>query len=256
MPPTAEPAHDRPSQGVPVNAIPALERPSAGWIDDREKVLISLARGVAILVFACIVPAGLLFQAHKSTSGMIEVLSSQSRMSAMLQALPPSVQALKSPADYALYTTVFVEMSNQSVMLNKQYLKTATIQIGFAICSIGLLMLLLGFSASGVSASVGNSGSPVYNLKIASGGVAIFVLGAGIAAAAGILKNEYTTVSMPNYLATSSHGRTGQDATHRDELAKEIAARASACFKNMPEEKAKELCTSQAASAVLSTLQR
>lgn len=83
-------------------------------------------------------------------------------------------------------------------MINKQVMKTSIINIGFAVMSIGLMLLVLGIESGGAEASAAVN-ELEFNLKTGSTGVAIFVVGAIMATLGGVLKNDYQTSQIPNY---------------------------------------------------------
>jgi hypothetical protein len=109
------------------------------------------------------------------------------------------MQRYESPNDYAMLLSTYLEASNQRVMLNKHRMKIAVINVGFAVICIGLLLLVLGVDAGGIEVSGSAKDVATVNLKVASSGVAVFVLGAGMSAAGGLLPNEYRTVSLPGF---------------------------------------------------------
>jgi hypothetical protein len=77
------------------------------------------------------------------------------------------------------------------------------------------LFIVLGIDAGGIELAGGVKESATINLKVASSGVAVFVLGASMAAAGGLLPNKYTTLGVPGYVAkahiSSMDGRSLQE---------------------------------------------
>ncbi|GGD00204.1 hypothetical protein GCM10011396_54650 [Undibacterium terreum] len=107
--------------------------------------------------------------------------------------------------DYLLYSLMQSEYANLKTMTNKQIMKVAVMHIGFAIISVGLMFIVLGINEGGVDGS-GESTGVKFNLKIGSTGVALFASGALMSGAAGLLINEYKTVSIPTYAGGATQG--------------------------------------------------
>lgn len=168
----------------------------------RHLAMIRHLRLGAVLIFGIIFPLALLsqaffavrsadFQANFDTIGIEK-------------SLPAQMVKLARPEDYTLYALVFVETSNRKVMLNKQMMKMAVIQIGFAVISVGMLLLLLGIDAGGIDLDGEHKAlGAKLNLKIASTGVVVFVIGATMAALGGLLINQYKTIDIPRFGGTT-----------------------------------------------------
>ncbi|GLS96525.1 hypothetical protein GCM10007918_38170 [Piscinibacter gummiphilus] len=136
--------------------------------------------------------------------------------------------------DYAMAALIFVETSNRAVMVSKQQMKLAVMHIGFAVISIGLMLIALGIDAGGIDVT-GQSPDSKYSvsLKVASTGVLVFVIGAGMATIGGIMKTEYQTLSTPSF----SDGESVPAANVDSKKARRLAAMPPAiewCRKNVP----------------------
>jgi len=113
--------------------------------------------------------------------------------------------------DYALFSLMFVEHGNQRTMINKQRTKTAVVNIGFAVLSIGMMLIILGFEGrkdQNMDAGVA-FGELKFNLKTGSAGIGIFVIGAMIATLGGVLKNDYQTSQIPQFEGTRNGDAAG-----------------------------------------------
>jgi hypothetical protein len=155
----------------------------------------------AILIFGIIFPLALLSQAFLAVRNAdfqaFETIGIE-------KSLPAQMAKLARPEDYTLYALVFVETSNRKVMLNKQMMKMAVIHIGFAVISVGMLLLLLGIDAGGMDLEGEHKAlGTKLNLKIASTGVVVFVVGATMAALGGLLINQYKTIDIPRFGGTT-----------------------------------------------------
>jgi len=197
---------------------------------------LKIARLLAFLVLGLALPTVLIFQAHESMGRMSEVASDGNDIATVLRSLPASVQNLRSQNDYALLSIAMVEASNQRTMLTKQRMKMSVMHIGFAVISLGLMMLVLGLEAGGVEVIGGPSQSLSLNLKTTSTAVTAIVLGAAMSAAGALMPNQYTTVSVPPYAPLSNYAAEERLLKLRS-LASQCAAEAkppnlSACFQN------------------------
>jgi len=197
---------------------------------------LKIARLLAFLVLGLALPTVLIFQAHESMGRMSEVASDGNDIATVLRSLPASVQNLRSQNDYALLSIAMVEASNQRTMLTKQRMKMSVMHIGFAVISLGLMMLVLGLEAGGVEVIGGPSQSLSLNLKTTSTAVTAIVLGAAMSAAGALMPNQYTTVSIPSYAPLSNYAAEERLLKLRS-LASQCAAEAkppnlAACFQN------------------------
>jgi hypothetical protein len=119
-------------------------------MDGTHKAALRFGRLTAFLVLGLLLPAVLLFQAHQAMGRMSDVSTDGNDIATVLQSLPPSVQQLRSQNDYALLSIAMVEASNQRTMLTKQRMKMSVMHIGFAVISLGLMMLVMGLEAGGI----------------------------------------------------------------------------------------------------------
>ena len=89
-------------------------------------------------------------------------------------------------------------------MINKQIMKVTIMQIGFAVISVGMMFIVLGINDGGASGGAEVSGFK-FDFKSGSTGVVVFVVGALMATAGGVLKNDYNTVPIPEFVYLSTH---------------------------------------------------
>ncbi|CUI91511.1 Uncharacterised protein [Achromobacter aegrifaciens] len=68
--------------------------------------------------------------------------------------------------------------------------------------SVGVMFLLLGIKDGGFDAALAATDLK-FDFKTGSTGLATFVIGALMAAAGGLLKNDYSTVGVPSFSAES-----------------------------------------------------
>lgn len=121
----------------------------------------------------------------------------------LVKNLEDAKEHLTGANDYALFSLLYVEHANQKTMINKQVMKSTIVNIGFAVISVGMLLIILGIrdeTGSGQGAQAGGEvGGIKFDFTTGSTGVAMFMVGAIMATIGGVLKNEYTTSTIPNY---------------------------------------------------------
>jgi hypothetical protein len=186
---------------------------------------LTFVRLAAAVSLGLLLPLLLMFQAYQAESQTVDSMRKQTTLAEIVGGVPESMRRLDSPADYQLLMSIFLESSNQKVVLQKQLMKSGVIEIGFAVMSLGMCCILLGFDAGGLDGEFAAEKIKA-KFKIVSSGIAIFVLGAALAGAAGLLPNPYETIGNPPFiLATDSVRAQVSDR----------AASAAWNFKEMPE---------------------
>ena len=203
-----------------------------------------LGRVAAFLVLGLLLPAVLLFQAHQAMGRMSEVTADGNDIASIVKSLPASVQSLKSQNDYALLSIAMIEASNQRTMLTKQRMKMSVMHIGFAVISLGLMMLVMGLEAGGIDVAGGSPDKLSFNLKTTSTALTAVLLGAAMSTAGALVPNPYTTVSVPSYAPLT-------DATV-DERLQKLQTLAAQCSTEAPKTQL-AICFQNAIVTVLSS---
>jgi len=158
-------------------------------------------RLVAVVAFGLLIPILLSLQAF---SLMQNLDSSIERMSVPnASSLLPLKPERLTPMDYSLAALLFVESSNRAVMVAKQRMKVAVMNVGFAIASVGIMLLMLGIDAGGMNFKFKQEAGFSAEAKITSTGVLVFVIGGLLVGIAGVTPNEFKTASIPGFSATS-----------------------------------------------------
>ena len=202
----------------------------------RRAFLATLQVGV-ISVFGLIVPIVLCIQAHASMSAM-EVDAGRFDFTRLSDVLP-ATKAIQKPSslDYTFAALLLMESSSRHIMLSKQRMKMAVMQVGFAVISIGIMFIFLGIDAGGIDATgtlsqgadkaTMNAG---FSLKVASTGLVAFLIGASMVAAGGLLKNEYISPEIPVYAQSGpiADVRSGKSP---DEMKREFQKLSEQCIK-------------------------
>jgi len=158
-------------------------------------------RGLGILIFGIVFPVIILFQSYMGISSLRDDVSYKTTMDDLVVNLSGAKNHLASANDYALYSLLYVEHANQKTMINKQVMKTTIVNIGFAVISVGMMLIILGIKEEGVSGAEAKVQAHGINFdfKTGSTGVAMFCVGAIMATIGGVLKNDYQTSEIPKY---------------------------------------------------------
>jgi len=192
----------------------------------------TIGRGFSIAIFGVVVPVVLLIQAYVGLSALGDQVGSVVPTESAAQTFEEARVGLHDANDYALYSVISAERTNLAVVINKQVMKISVMQIGFAVISLGIMFVILGINDGGAEGGVEATGFKI-DFKTSSTGAVVFVIGAAMAAAGGIMKNEYNTVPIPGYIdrgdgaAQQAHVKT--IATYK-ECAKLETATAQECF--------------------------
>ncbi|MDH7975368.1 hypothetical protein QH494_24540 [Sphingomonas sp. AR_OL41] len=191
----------------------------------------NLARSAVIVIFGGLVPVMLMLQAYVGLSSLNAEVRGALSSRSVAQALAEAKPTLRSANDYALYSVIAAERANQSVVTNKQVMKIAVMQIGFAVASIGVMFIILGFRDGAVEGGFA-TGALRFDLKTGSTGVVVFVLGAAMATAGGVLRNEYSTVPIPGFVQVEGipAGADERTIAHFKECRALGGAAAQECF--------------------------
>jgi hypothetical protein len=147
---------------------------------------------LVIVIFGFIIPIAILWQAYSGLSALATNVN-EMRDVDFMSILAKAKKEIQSSNDYALFSHIYSEQTNKSSMINKQTMKIAVMQIGFAVISIGIMLIVLGINDGGGEGG-GEVGKFKLDFKTGSTGVLIFFVGAVMTTAGGVLKNEYATV--------------------------------------------------------------
>jgi len=167
-------------------------------------------KGAAVVVLGVLFPVLILAQAFLGLASLIRNIDRSLDQDQVVEVFKRVQPAVKTANDYALYSEMFAENVNQTIVTNKQIIKVVVIEIGFAAMSLGLMFVLLGFNDGGGEGGV-SWGEIRIDFKTASTGALVFLVGAAMATAGGVLKNEYKTVPLPEYLALGPASPSDQE---------------------------------------------
>jgi len=158
----------------------------------------TIARQSSVVLFGVIFPVYVLFQAYQGISSLKDDVGYTTTVSDIVQEFSNVNKNIDGANDYALFSLMYVEHANQKTMINKQVMKATIVHTGFAVISIGMMLIILGINEGGFEGS-GEAGSLKFDFKTGSTGVGVFVIGALMATAGGVLKNDYSTSKIPMY---------------------------------------------------------
>lgn len=167
-----------------------------------------LAKQIAVLLFGVVVPLLVVIQAYQGISSLNNDVGYRTTTEQLIDNFNQAKKSLSTINDYSLFSLLYVEHANQKTMTNKQVMKVGIVHIGFAVISIGMMLIILGINDGGVEGIADVSGIK-FDFKTGSTGVAVFVIGAIMATAGGVLKNEYQTSKIPDYVSLGATGNAG-----------------------------------------------
>jgi len=162
------------------------------------RIAATSTRWIALVLLGLICPLAMLAQAFIATDRLGRSLEGRTTLSGFHSALPQAVTKFDRPDAYRYASLLFLEASNQEVVLHKQQTKIAVMNIGFAVMCLGLSCILFGFDGGGIAGEA-EVASKKFKIQTASSGVAMFLLGSMLAAGGGLLANEYQTAGAPGY---------------------------------------------------------
>jgi len=159
-------------------------------------------RSVAVIVFGIIFPVIILFQAYLGINALTEDVAYRTTVQDLVANMSSAKKEMKNQNDYALFSLLYVEHANQKTMINKQVMKSSVINLGFAVISVGMMLIIFGIKGNeGADLEAGIEMQGVkFDLKTGSTGVAMFCVGAIMATVGGVLKNDYQTSEIPKYI--------------------------------------------------------
>lgn len=192
-----------------------------------------LINGIAVVVLGVLFPVLILAQASLGLASLARNIDRSLNQDEVVEVFKKVQPAVKTANDYALYSEMFAENVNQTIITNKQIIKVVVIEIGFAAMSLGLMFVLLGVNDGGGEGGV-SWGEARIDFKTASTGALVFLVGAVMATAGGVLKNDYKTVPLPQYIALDGSSGPSAEETSTLEAFRKCKADAgddfAACF--------------------------
>lgn len=156
------------------------------------KMLVFVFAGVIFPVFMLGASAYNLYQ----TSNQFKEMSQQQLSIKELNELK---NIMKSPYDYGIISIIYMEKQAHKIFIHKQTMKIASMYIGYAVLSVGVMMLFLGIETKKQNDINGNFMGLTFNIKSGSGGIIIFLLGASMIIIPGSINNKYQTPGIPGY---------------------------------------------------------
>lgn len=182
----------------------------------------SILKLAASVVFGVVFPILILFQAYTGFASLNDDVGYKTTTSDLVVNLGEAKANIESANDYALFSLLYVEHANQKTMINKQVMKTSVMHIGFAVISIGMMLIIFGIQGGGEGGAQGTFSVQdiTFDFKTGSTGVAVFCVGALMATLGGVLKNEYTTSTIPSFetVRVSTSASAGLPVTYQQSL--------------------------------------
>ena len=188
----------------------------------------NFAREIVVLLFGVVVPFFMLAQAYVGLSSLSNNVNYHQTTDNLVVSFEKAKKSLSNGNDYALFALLYTEHANQKTMINKQVMKISVMQLGFAVVSLGMMLILLGFNDGGATANASIS-EIKFDFKSGSSGIVVFVIGALMATAGGVLKNDYGTVPIPDFLYTQQSNEISRSVSAYTECKKLGEARLLDC---------------------------
>lgn len=160
--------------------------------------ILDVAKQFVIVALGVVIPIFLLMQAYAGLSSLATDVGYVRKSENVSELFLSAKKSINNVNDYALLSLLYAEHANQKTMLNKQVMKVSIMQIGFAVLSVGMMFIVLGIKEGGAEGGIG-IGEIKFDFKTGSTGLVVFVIGALMATAGGVLKNDYDTVPIPGY---------------------------------------------------------
>jgi hypothetical protein len=157
----------------------------------------------AIGLLGLVFPIITLFFAGSNINKLSEQVTSSDTLQSVIQEYKDVRADISTANEFAFISMLTAENANQKTMINKQVMKVAVMQIGFAVISIGLLFILLGFNDGGAEGRADLQGIS-FDFKTSSSGLVALIMGGLMATFGGVLKNDYSTVEVPKYFVIGS----------------------------------------------------
>lgn len=160
---------------------------------------VNFIKKIAFLTLGIIFPLFMLgasiYNLH-STSNRLSLLNEQRSAVSEMQ----SIKALiKTPNDYSIFSMMYLEQQTHDALILKQIMKITSMYIGYAVLSIGVMMIFLGVETKSQSDINGNLIGLTFNVKSGSAGVIVFLFGAIMVLMPGVLGNSYKTPGIPSF---------------------------------------------------------
>lgn len=174
------------------------------------KKSIVIIKLLATLILGFIFPIALIYQSYIGMQTLTSDFKATSKTESMIGEVQQLKQLIHNSNDYKFASLVFLENKNFEVMKRKQIMKVTVIQLGYAMMSIGLMLIMLGFEDKEHAIS-GGWDSFKLDFKTGSTGALVVVIGAVMATLGGVLKNDYSNNPLPPY-------ETYQESPKNDEV--------------------------------------
>lgn len=153
-------------------------------------------KNIAVVFFGLIIPLIFLLSAlsNLSSDSLKERIHSPSES---VQYFPE----MKNNNDYTLYSLLSIEHNLMQTMINKQKLKKGIVFIGFAVISISMMFIVLGFDVKNIDTTniIASFSSFKFDLKTGSIGVVTLIVGSFMISSIIFVPNVYSGSQVPGY---------------------------------------------------------
>ena len=162
------------------------------------KYYTSIVKIIASVIFGLLIPVALMWMSFGNIAELQRELKYEDRA---LQTFMEAKPKLTHQNDYYMLSLFYLEDSLQRSLANKQQMKVAAMHIGFALMSLGLMFIILGFKDHGGSGvdTKASYGDFEIDLKTGSTGLVVVLIGALISAGGALIPNKYTANTGPQF---------------------------------------------------------
>ena len=158
----------------------------------------AFSKKIVVVLFGIIFPFLIILKSYHGISSLNKDIIYKTTPEQLISIFTQAKNNLININDYALFSLLYVEHANQKTMINKQVMKIGIVYIGFAVISIGIMLIILGINDGGANIGTDVNGI-TFDFKTGSTGVVVFLIGSLMSTAGGVLKNTYTTSKIPTY---------------------------------------------------------
>lgn len=168
-----------------------VKEPGTGNIFFRIQMISAFALGI-------IIPIIVISIALTSMNDVMDSLDSRMSVSEIGEQISGLQGKMNHSNDYALYTVMFLERTNESVVISKQLIRSMVVLIGLTVICIGLAFAVLGVKEGGVDLN-GSVQGFAFDVKASTPGLAAIAVGAIMVTIGGVWPGKYTTNQSPSF---------------------------------------------------------
>jgi hypothetical protein len=153
---------------------------------------------ISAFALGIIIPIIVISIALTRMNDVMDSLDSRMSVSEIEEQISSLQGKMNHSNDYALYTVMFLERTNESVVISKQLIRSMVVLIGLTVICIGLAFAVLGVKEGGVDLN-GSVQGFAFDVKASTPGLAAIAVGAIMVTIGGVWPGQYTTNQSPSF---------------------------------------------------------